>query len=262
MNNNICKFNDSQSGSINCARFVYETSSCQQSTLAADLNTIGIILKGSAVITRNQETRNISEGEVYIIRKGDTFSLERDDGAVYSYICFDGRRADELLQRIGFSADEFVFSMDSELSDFWLRSLKKADDDNMDIISEAVLLYTLAHFKSSPKKNSDVISQMIVYTNNNFNNPSLSLSYLSTVLKYNTKYLSFRFKKEMGISYSEFLRTTRIKHATFLLEQGVESVKSASILSGFHDPLYFSRLFKKELGISPSEYIAKLKKNK
>ncbi len=261
MNQNICRFNVNQSSNINCARFVCETSDCQESTTAADLSTLGIVLKGSGSITRNQITRPICEGQFYFIRKGDTFSVSRGAEMVYSYISFDGRRADELLGRLGFLSDEFVFSTDSDLTDFWLNSLKKTTDDNIDIISEAVLLYTFAHFKSNPKQSSDIVTQMIVYTNSNFSKPSLSLSQLSEALKYNTKYLSFRFKKEMGMSYSEYLRIARIKHATFLLEQGVESVKSASILSGFHDPLYFSRLFKKELGISPSEYIARLKKD-
>ena len=63
-----------------------------------------------------------------------------------------------------------------------------------------------------------------------------------------------RSPKKMGMSFSEYLRTVRIKHAVMLFEHGLDSVKNVALLSGFSDPLYFSSVFKSEVGISPSEY--------
>ena len=63
--------------------------------------------------------------------------------------------------------------------------------------------------------------------------------------------------KEVGITFSEYLKNTRIKHAIFLIEQGITSVKNIAILSGYRDPLYFSKIFQQTVGISPSIFINK-----
>ena len=59
----------------------------------------------------------------------------------------------------------------------------------------------------------------------------------------------------MGVGYTEYLRTYRIKYAVSLFEHGIDSVKNVALLSGFTDPLYFSTVFKKHIGSSPKNYI-------
>ena len=67
--------------------------------------------------------------------------------------------------------------------------------------------------------------------------------------------LSSLFKKSTGLTYSEYLRSIRIRFAVTLFDSGLELVKNVSLLSGFSDPLYFSAVFKKSVGVSPKEYI-------
>ncbi len=59
----------------------------------------------------------------------------------------------------------------------------------------------------------------------------------------------------MGTTFSEYLKTLRLRHAVFLIEQGITSVKNVALLSGYRDPLYFSKVFRQSLGVSPSEFI-------
>ena len=89
----------------------------------------------------------------------------------------------------------------------------------------------------------------------------VSLEYLSTVaerLGYSSKYLSHIFKKQMGMGYTEYLQTYRIRYAVSLFEHGLDSIKNVALLSGFTDPLYFSTVFKKQFGVSPASYIQKI----
>ena len=58
--------------------------------------------------------------------------------------------------------------------------------------------------------------------------------------------------------YTQYLRDMRIRHAIFLMEEGLVSVKNIALLSGFRDPLYFSKVFTESEGISPKAYIAQL----
>ena len=92
-------------------------------------------------------------------------------------------------------------------------------------------------------------------TEQRFNDPELSLSAIARELSYHPKYVSHLFKEKMGISYSEYLRSVRLKYATVLFDHGIDSVKNVALLSGFSDPLYFSTVFKKQIGRSPKEYI-------
>jgi AraC-like DNA-binding protein len=66
------------------------------------------------------------------------------------------------------------------------------------------------------------------------------------------------FREKMGVLYSEYLRSLRLKHAVLLMDHGIDSVKNVALLSGFNDPLYFSTVFRKSTGVSPKEYMAKL----
>jgi YesN/AraC family two-component response regulator len=151
-----------------------------------------------------------------------------------------------------------IFSGHENLIPFWKESQELADEENIDIVCESVLLYSIARLKSTKKERSDVISKVVTLTQKNFTDPALSISLIADELKYDPKYLSSVFKKKKGISYTQYLREMRIKHAIFLMEQGVVSVKNVAILSGFSDALYFSKIFTASEGISPKAYIYKI----
>ena len=179
----------------------------------------------------------------------------------YCYISFHGRRADELLQRFHIDGTQPVFDGYETLEGFWNDCQKKANEGNIDILCESVLLYSLAALPADKKTKSDAISKVVELAQKNFNKPSLSISEISREIGYAPKYLSSLFKKKKGISFTAYLREMRIKHALFLMEQGVVSVKNVALLSGFGDALYFSKIFTAEMGLSPKAYIQKLSEN-
>jgi YesN/AraC family two-component response regulator len=148
-----------------------------------------------------------------------------------------------------------VFYGYSDIIPFWKECQELAEESNIDILCESVILYSLAKLKPAKKENSDVISKAVELTQKNFTDPDLSMSALAGELGYDDKYLSALFKKKKGITYTQYLREQRIKHAIFLIEQGVESVKNVALLSGFRDALYFSKIFTASVGVSPKDYI-------
>jgi len=197
----------------------------------------------------------VKENDLFFILKDSQYAIDAADGAVYSYITFRGRRAAELIHRLGITQDNCIFSPEIDLRDFWMTCLHMTTDTNIDLISESVLLYTAAMLPHAQTTTHPLIAQMISTTAEHFRDKKFSISSLSSMLNYSPKYLSAIFKREMGLTYREYLRNLRIKHANFLMEQGVVSVKNVAILSGFSDALYFSKVYKQEQGISPSEYI-------
>ena len=180
----------------------------------------------------------------------------------YAYVCFHGRRSMEYIDRMEIHPENRVFSGYEYLISFWSDCLSQVVPGNADFLSEAVLLYSLAQLKPPVKEENDVISEILRLTGEQFTNPVLSLASVSAQIGYHEKYISTLFRKQRGITYTQYLRQLRIKHAVFLIDQGVVSVKNVALLSGFRDALYFSKVFKAVEGITPTEYIQNLEKAK
>ena len=255
MTDPICKFNDSKANAINCSQFIYETTDAQGRPIHASQHHVGMMLKGEAILTVNGEEHTLSEGDVYFIKKGSVFSIKRSADTEYLYISFSGWHADDLMARMGLSSQKCTFPGSSDILSFWKSCFDRSENGNLDLFSEAVLLYTVAELSDSKKESNELSDRISEYANNNYSDPSLSLNVIADELGYDAKYLSAVFKAQKKVTFTEYLRTLRIKHAAFLFEEGVESVKSVAMLSGFSDALYFSRVFKQETGKTPSEYI-------
>ena len=74
--------------------------------------------------------------------------------------------------------------------------------------------------------------------------------------KFNTSpgHLGAVFKKESGVSLTEFVHREKLLEAQRLLAGGIYNVKEVATRLGFSDPQYFSRLFRKKLGAPPSRF--------
>lgn len=69
----------------------------------------------------------------------------------------------------------------------------------------------------------------------------------------NTEYFSRRFKKEVGINFSEYLLTLRMQEAKRLLKTSSKQIKEVAILVGIGNVSYFTSVYKKQFGITPAE---------
>ena len=76
-------------------------------------------------------------------------------------------------------------------------------------------------------------------------------------------YLSSRFKKEVGSSFTEYLWDYRMGKARELLKEAAISCKEVAFKVGYGDYIQFTKMFKKHVGLSPKEYQVKyfLEKN-
>lgn len=86
----------------------------------------------------------------------------------------------------------------------------------------------------------------------------LSLKKLSTMLSLNPSYLSALFKKETGLTLTEFVTKKRIEHAADLLSSTGLQIQTVAQQCGILDVNYFTKAFKKLYGVTPSEYRKKI----
>ena len=254
---NICKFvtpdTDSQ---LMPLRFILETEPEAMGT-----PTPGPVFR--MVLVARQEGRfrlgnrchRCAAGDVILFFENETYLFEGEPGFQYMYIDFKGSRSAELFRRFGISENNRLFSGFDGLIPLWMESLSRASGENIDLAAESMLLYTLSKFTAETSRASDRINQIIEMTEDCFSDPQLSISTVAEQLGYSSKYLSHIFKKKMGMGYTEYLQTYRIRYAVSLFEHGLDSIKNVALLSGFSDPLYFSTVFKNKIGVSPKSYI-------
>ena len=102
--------------------------------------------------------------------------------------------------------------------------------------------------------NSFEIQNIVNYLKSNYKDSTINLASVAQQFGFNSCYLSRKFKKEMGVSFVEYLMKCRMEQAIELKKNNLKMFGTANEV-GIPDPNYFGRCFKKYTGISYSEYI-------
>lgn len=213
-----------------------------------------LVAGGEGVFACNDHSYQLVPGILFFTMADIPFMIKNTKQLQYYYITFHGGRAGELFQRFGVTLKNCVFEGYEGLLPLWQDSLIRADEENIDLLSESLLLYSFSKLKIKEQNDHDIVTFVLNYIEEHFTENSLSLSVVAEAAGYHEKYLSHAFKKKFGMGFSEYLRLLRIKYAVTLIENGVTSVKNVAILSGFSDPLYFSKVFTEVVGVSPRQY--------
>ena len=105
---------------------------------------------------------------------------------------------------------------------------------------------------NSDNKTNSKLNHIIEYIKNNFQ--STTFSDVSNSLNFSKSYISKLFKKNLNITFSEYLNNIRLHKACNLIISTDMSMKEIAETVGFESQYYFSRVFKKRLLCSPSEF--------
>lgn len=68
------------------------------------------------------------------------------------------------------------------------------------------------------------------------------------------KYLSVLFKKEVGITVSEYIQKNKVEEAKKLLAYSKTPISEIYSLLNFNDQSYFTKVFKKVVGVTPKQF--------
>ncbi|MDE5584581.1 MAG: AraC family transcriptional regulator [Ruminococcus sp.] len=82
----------------------------------------------------------------------------------------------------------------------------------------------------------------------------ITLAEVADYLKISSEYLSRLFKKETGMTFSEYINKLKIEEASSLLLFTERSDIEISSLLGFSSQSYFIKIFRKQMGITPKQY--------
>lgn len=262
-NDNVCKFvSYTNTKQIITTNFVYECNLEKTGKPQVKKNNaIYLVVSGKGKLYTSLFEKELSSGMLFFTFSNESYRIDNNDNLHFIYITFNGIRADELFERFKISPANRIFEGYEGMISFWQSCLSKANEKNLDLISESVLLYAFSQLYLIREEEKYLLDDILKHIEENFTNSNYSLASVSKALGYSSKYISRIFSKNSDTTFSQYVKTLRLNHAIFLMEQGITSIKSISYLSGYRDPLYFSNVFKTSVGLSPSEYITRISKN-
>lgn len=112
----------------------------------------------------------------------------------------------------------------------------------------------------SPKeKYSERLNAIKSYINNNYNN-QITLNDLANKEYLSVPYLSKFIKEQLGVTFTEYVNSVRLKHAVNDIVNTDVPITRVSLDNGFATTFIFNKYFKEIYGMTPSQYRKKYEK--
>lgn len=121
------------------------------------------------------------------------------------------------------------------------------------IMHDMIRQYCLLIQNHAQSNYSKLIQRVMILVEANLSS-DLSLKAIAGELNINASYLSHLFRKEVGITLTEYVNRTRIEESLTCLNSTDLQIQAIGQKVGIYDLAYFTKLFKKQIGMSPSEY--------
>lgn len=208
-----------------------------------------VLNESDGLIMDLEETR--AKKDIFQIQeKLDAFSsLGLEDGYTIKYAmrvyngvmsvlcCFDNDYYDNYIYRYEQLTDMFL---DNQEMIVYLKDLlSKQFTSHSEIIPEEV--------------KNETFRNILKYVNDNFCS-HISIQSLSQEFIVNPSYICQMFKKELGMTFSEYITSMRIARAQNLLKLTDLSVGDVAEKSGYNDYFHFTKTFKKITGMTPTQF--------
>lgn len=116
-----------------------------------------------------------------------------------------------------------------------------------------VLVRKAVQYRQYINKSDSVTSQVCAYIDAHYRE-EIHREKLGELVFLNTDYLSRIFKKEKGISISNYIIQKRVEEAKKLLTQSSLPINTVSLYVGYSNFSYFTKMFKDNTGYAPLEY--------
>ncbi len=203
---------------------------------------LSIVRNGDVESAQNLDFQKISNQ--HIIYKNNSFTNMKTNLMIFDALCnreaikagVDKLLAYKISNNIKFHIHKL--SVSSEL--------KLIAQKILTTYSKAVKEYTLLNYSNNIRK-------IILFVRKNLTK-SFSLDDVAKELFITKEHLSRLFKKEVGITISEYIIKSKIEEAKSLLRSTDYNILNIATLLNFANSSHFSNSFKKVTGISPSDY--------
>jgi AraC-like DNA-binding protein len=218
------------------------------------------VTEGEGVVYAASEELPVRRGDVIAVPPASAYSIESTRALRYICINYNGSEARILARQVGIARVAKLYSGFDELCGLW-ESLISIPGSLAFTRAKGVIYYTFTEILKrmsedfSFREGISAPQRIKSFVDDNFTNCELTLNYLSDKLSYHPNYISSVFNEEYGLSIVKYINILRIRHACFLMEQGIRSLKNLAPLCGFNNVDYFSSVFKAQMGVTPKAHI-------
>lgn len=129
--------------------------------------------------------------------------------------------------------------------------------DELFRIAELVADYLVFLYNHAPKVSEKKMHWLVSLMKNHADEmfrTEITLYELAETYQKSEKYLGRLFKKEIGLSFSEYKQNKRLELAETLVVKGEDKIIDIALECGFNNISYFNRSFQKKYGLSPTAY--------
>ena len=276
--------------SINCLINVRQIMSIHYFEFKADFHFAGdvhnywelvYIDRGSAIVTADDRTMELSAGEIIFHRPGERHAIAsnpKDPATAFiiTFYCpskdmrfFEGRRMNvptplrkyisEMIsdgQEAYLLADDSPYEVDLQKREDGLLGSEQLIKLNLEMLLLKLMRTTvLPKLENAENKAYDKLTEQIIaiLTNNVYGR--VTVDSIGKQLGFSRTHISSVFKENCGQTITEYLTKLKISEAKYLLRKDMYKISQISEFLCYDNPHYFCRVFKKETGMTPSEYI-------
>lgn len=216
-----------------------------------DFCEIEYVIDGSGSYVIDDKTYTIKKGALFFSTPLNFHYVHDSSFQLYNVMFSSSVIDNEILSKI-IPVNTFFIDENNEkfLTDLFEELLLSGAVKYSSILLNAILykLSTLSNVNSHFSQ----INNAVIYLFNNFRN-NVTLSEVAEHTGYSVNYFSYLFKKEMGLSFKNFIDDLRFEYARKLLTHTDYSVCEVCKLSGFDDYANFVRRFKKRFNVTATQ---------
>ncbi|MFC7679638.1 helix-turn-helix domain-containing protein [Paenibacillus sp. GCM10028914] len=131
---------------------------------------------------------------------------------------------------------------------------KRSPWETIDMLCISFLNLCRKNAERKKSHNDHLMNRLIIYIDEHYSESDLSLSVLAAEARTSEAYISYFFKEQMGLNFSDYLEDIRMREAKQLLLESGKAISEIAAAVGYLSLNTFSRAFKRANGISATEY--------
>lgn len=218
------------------------------SPIRIDYYDMTLVFRGRLIYTANDQRLTVEAGDIILMPPGTVRTRAALSEPVH-YVSFNFNSDDKidlpLLIKGGATAE--IRALFGAFTPSHLPDERRAEQKAACIAS--YILEVLTEMKDRESHNLHV-NRAVDFVNSHIKE-KIGLSEIAEHLHLSREYTAFLFKREMGMTVSEYVNRKRLALARDMIREGGLSLSEVSEAVGYESYGYFSRLFKKRYGITP-----------